>query len=82
MNLSLFIRLVMETGAWADCGCALILGKLHPLFVHLSVENLIYANQRAYYDAITESSRITISGPSIDFINFVYSCFWQLVFHK
>ena len=29
---------------------SLILGKLHPLFEHLPVENMVYANQQAYYD--------------------------------
>lgn len=47
---------------------SLILGKLHPLFEHLPIENMIYANQLAYYDAITESSRIANSGPFIDFM--------------
>lgn len=47
---------------------SLILGKLHPLFEHLPVENMVYANQLAYYDAITESSRIANSGPFIDFM--------------
>ena len=36
---------------------SLILTKLHPLFQHLPVENMVYANQQAYYDAIAESSR-------------------------
>lgn len=35
---------------------SLILGKLHPLFEHLPVENMVYANQQAYYDAITAST--------------------------
>lgn len=47
---------------------SLILGKLHLLFEHLPVENMVYANQQAYYDAITESSRIANSGPFIDFM--------------
>lgn len=46
---------------------SLILGKLHPLFEHLPIENMVYANQLAYYDAITESSRIANSSPFIDF---------------
>lgn len=29
---------------------------------------MVYANQQAYYDAITESSRIANSGPFIDFM--------------
>ena len=47
---------------------SLILGRLHPLFEHLPVENMIYANQQAYYDAITESSRVANSCPFIDFM--------------
>ncbi len=47
---------------------SLILGRLHPLFEHLPVENMVYANQQAYYDAIGESSRKADSGPFIDFM--------------
>ena len=47
---------------------SLILGKLHPLFQYLPVENMVYANQQAYYDAITESNRRGDSGPFIDFM--------------
>ncbi|MBR4048076.1 MAG: Fic family protein [Bacteroides sp.] len=47
---------------------SLILGKLHPLFQFLPVENMVHANQQAYYDAIGESSRIGNSGPFIDFM--------------
>ncbi len=47
---------------------SLILGKLHPIFEHLPVENMVYANQQAYYDAITASSRLGQSGPFIDFM--------------
>lgn len=47
---------------------SLILGRLHPLFEHLPVENMLYANQQAYYDAITESSRVANSCPFIDFM--------------
>ena len=47
---------------------SLILGKLHPLFEHLPVENMVYANQQAYYDAITRSSNEGQSGPFIDFM--------------
>ena len=46
---------------------SLILGKLHPLFEHLPVENMVYANQQAYYDAITASTNAGQSGPFIDF---------------
>lgn len=47
---------------------SLILGRLHPLFEHLPVENMVYANQQVYYDAITESSRVADSSPFIDFM--------------
>lgn len=47
---------------------SLILGRLHPLFEHLPVENMVYANQQHYYDAITESTRRADSGPFIDFM--------------
>jgi len=47
---------------------SLILGKLHPLFEHLPVENMMYANQQAYYDAITASTNAGQSGPFIDFM--------------
>lgn len=47
---------------------SLILGKLHPLFEHLPVENMVHANQEAYYQAIAESSRRADSGPFIDFM--------------
>ena len=36
---------------------SLILGKLHPLFEHLPVENMVFSNQQAYYDAITASTQ-------------------------
>ncbi len=52
---------------------SLILGKLHPLFEHLPVENMVYANQQAYYDAITASNAAGQSGPFIDFmLNEIY----------
>lgn len=47
---------------------SLILGRLHPIFEHLPVENMVYANQQSYYDAITESSRVADSCPFIDFM--------------
>ena len=47
---------------------SLIWGKLHPLFEHLPVENMVHANQEAYYQAIAESSRRADSGPFIDFM--------------
>ena len=52
---------------------SLILGKLHPLFEHLPVENMVYANQQRYYDAITASTNAGQSGPFIDFmLNEIY----------
>ena len=47
---------------------SLILGKLHPLFEHLPVENMVYSNQQAYYDAITESTRKGECGSFIEFM--------------
>lgn len=47
---------------------SLILGRLHPLFEHLPVENMVYANQQRYYDAITASSVQGQSGPFIEFM--------------
>lgn len=47
---------------------SLILGKLHPLFEHLPVENMVYSNQQAYYDAITQSSNAGQCGVFIEFM--------------
>ena len=47
---------------------SLILNRLHPVFEHLPVENMVYANQQQYYDAITVSSNAGNSGPFIDFM--------------
>ncbi len=47
---------------------SLILGKLHPLFEHLPVENMVFANQEAYYDAIQRSNDMAQSGPFIEFM--------------
>ncbi len=47
---------------------SLILSRLHPLFEHLPVENMVYANQEAYYEAIARSSNAGQSGPFIDFM--------------
>lgn len=49
---------------------SLILSKLHPLFSHLPVENMVYTNQQEYYDAITAS---TVAGESTPFIEFMLS---------
>lgn len=47
---------------------SLILGLLNPIFEHLPVENMVYANQQAYYNAINKSSDIGDSGSFIDFM--------------
>lgn len=47
---------------------SLILGRLHPLFEHLPVENMVYANQEAYYNAIEKSTAASDSAPFIDFM--------------
>ena len=47
---------------------SLILGRLHPLFEYLPVENMVYANQEAYYNAIQHSTATADSGPFIDFM--------------
>ncbi|MDE6578841.1 MAG: Fic family protein [Muribaculaceae bacterium] len=47
---------------------SLILGKLNPLFEYLPVENMVYANQEEYYNAIAESTKEGQSGPFIDFM--------------
>jgi len=47
---------------------SLILGKLHPLFEHLPVENMVFSNQQAYYDAIAVSTQAADSSAFIDFM--------------
>ena len=47
---------------------SLILGKLNPAFEFLPVENMVYANQRKYYDAIAKSSK---AGESTSFVEFL-----------
>ncbi len=47
---------------------SLLLGRLHPLFLHLPVENMVYSNQQEYYNAIAASSA---SGESTPFITFM-----------
>lgn len=47
---------------------SLILGRINPLFEHLPVENMVYANQQEYYDSIAESTKEGQSGPFIDFM--------------
>lgn len=47
---------------------SLILTQLHPLFAHLPVENIVYSNQQAYYDAIAASNSAGESTPFIEFM--------------
>lgn len=47
---------------------SLILGKLHPLFEHLPIENMVYNNQEEYYNAISQSTKQGDSGAFIDFM--------------
>ena len=47
---------------------SLILSKLNPIFEHLPVENMVYANQQQYYDAISVSTNMGQSGSFIDFM--------------
>lgn len=47
---------------------SLILGRLNPIFEHLPVENMIYANQNEYYEAISNSTKAGNSGHFIDFM--------------
>lgn len=47
---------------------SLILGKLHPVFPHLPVEDMVYASQGAYYEAIERSSQLVDCSPFIDFM--------------
>lgn len=47
---------------------SLILGRLNPIFEHLPVENMVYANQQAYYEAIEKSTNAADSGAFIEFM--------------
>ena len=47
---------------------SLILGRWNPAFAHLPVENMVYANQQAYYNAIAQSTKQGECGPFIDFM--------------
>ena len=47
---------------------SLILARLHPIFGHLPVENMVHANQEAYYKAIAESEQDGQCGKFIDFM--------------
>ncbi len=45
-----------------------MLGRWNPVFEHLPVENMVYSNQQAYYDAIAASTAAGQCGPFIDFM--------------
>ncbi len=47
---------------------SLILSKLNPLFAHLPVENMVFANQQSYYDAISAANTQGESTPFIEFM--------------
>ena len=47
---------------------SLILGRLNPVFEHLPIENLVYANQQLYYEAIESSTQQADCSPFIDFM--------------
>jgi len=47
---------------------SLILSQLHPIFEHLPVENIVFQNQKQYYDAINKSSGASDSGAFIEFM--------------
>ena len=47
---------------------SLVLGRLNPVFEHLPIENLVYANQQLYYEAIASSTRQADCSPFIDFM--------------
>lgn len=47
---------------------SLILGKLNPSFEFLPVENMVYANQHKYYDAIAKSTKAGESTPFVEFM--------------
>lgn len=47
---------------------SLILSRWHPSFANLPVENMVYANQQSYYDAIAQSTKQGKCGPFIDFM--------------
>jgi len=47
---------------------SLILGKLNPVFEHLPVENMVFSNQKKYYEAIQKSTESNDSGIFVDFM--------------
>ena len=46
----------------------MILGRLHPAFAYLPVENMVYSNQARYYQAIEQSSKKADCAPFIEFM--------------
>ncbi|MEQ1102658.1 MULTISPECIES: Fic family protein [Acinetobacter] len=46
----------------------LILSRWNPIFANIPVESLIFQNQKAYYEALQESTDRTDSAPFIEFI--------------
>lgn len=47
---------------------SLILGKLHPLFLQLPVENIVYTHQQDYYSVINKSTEEAQCGSFIEFM--------------
>ena len=47
---------------------SLILSRLHPVFEHLPVENMVFQNQQRYYEAIQQSTQATDSGIFVEFM--------------
>lgn len=47
---------------------SLLLTKLHPIFEYLPVENIVYNNQKLYYQAINDSTSVADSGIFIEFM--------------
>jgi len=47
---------------------SLILGKMNPVFEFLPVENMVFANQQKYYDAIAAATKAGESSPFIEFM--------------
>ena len=47
---------------------SLILSRLHPVFEHLSVENMVYQDQQRYYEAIQQSTQATDCGIFVEFM--------------
>ena len=47
---------------------SLLLREMSPVFEHLPIENMVYANQSTYYDAIAASTRLNDCSPMIEFL--------------